>query len=65
MSKQEIIEQIRRLNRSAPPDFLVSFEEQALENYLKRLALARAGRGRGSVWVRPGDCSAAVTNGHV
>ncbi len=65
MSKSEVIEQIRQLNRSAAPDFLVSFRPQALEEYLRRLSLARSGRGRASVWVRPGDCSASVTRGRV
>lgn len=53
MSKQQVIEQIRALNRSAPQEFLIGFNEHALENYLKRLSLARSGRGRTSVWVRP------------
>jgi len=64
MSKHQLIEQIRQLNRSAAEDFLVHFNEQALENYLKRLALAREGRGPTSRWVRPGDIAAAFTRLH-
>jgi hypothetical protein len=64
MSKHQLIEQIRQLNRSAAETFLVHFNEQALENYLKRLSLARDGRGRTSRWVRPGDMAATMTRAH-
>lgn len=64
MSKQNVIEQIRALNRSAPQEFLVSFNERTLETYLKRLSLARGGRGRSSVWVRQSDKPAVVTRTH-
>jgi len=64
MSKQQMIEQIRQMNRSAPEAFLIHFNEQALETYLKRLSLARGGRGPSSRWVRTGDAPAAVTRVH-
>lgn len=64
MSKQQMIEEIRRMNRSAPEQFLIHFDEAALETYLRRLSLARAGRGKLSRWVRTGDCPAAVTRSH-
>lgn len=62
MSKLQLIEQIRVLNRTAEPDFLISFDQQALENYLKRLSLLQAARGRGSVWVRTGQSPAACAS---
>lgn len=64
MSKQELIEQIRVLNRSAQPDFLVTFDQQALETYLKRLSCLKGVRGRGSVWVRTGQSPASYTRVH-
>ncbi len=61
MSKHEIIDAIRRQNRSAAVAFLTSFDEQALRSYLKRLSLLRGGRGRASHWVREGKSPAVVT----
>jgi hypothetical protein len=61
MSKQQIIEQIRQMNRSAPENLLVQFDQDALENYLKRLSMAQAGRGRASRWVRNTSSPAVVT----
>ena len=55
-------EQIRELNRSAPQEFLISFNLETLEAYLKRLALTRLGRGRNSIWVRQGSCPAVVAH---
>lgn len=60
MSKQQMIEQIRRHNRSAAGEFLVHFNEQALESYLRRLSLVSR-RGRDSAWVREGHSRAIVT----
>lgn len=53
MGKEQIIEQIKKYNRSAHLDFLSSFDEQSLLSYLERLLLANGPRGRDSVWVRP------------
>lgn len=64
MSKQQVIEQIRSFNRTAEEGFLTHFDQPALENYLKRLELARVGRGRQSVWVRSGAAPAACTREH-
>ncbi|MCX5662664.1 MAG: hypothetical protein NTW19_23535 [Planctomycetota bacterium] len=61
MSKQEVIEQIRVLNRTAQPDFLIAFDQQALETYLKRLSSLKGVRGRASVWVRTGQSPASCT----
>ena len=61
MSKQQIIEEIRRHNRSAQPDFLGMFDEPALERYLRRLTQVHGHRGRSSVWVRDGETAAIVT----
>lgn len=55
MSKNEMIEQIRRHNRSASDEFLCSFDEQVLADYLDRLMRLVGRRGRRSVWVRQGS----------
>lgn len=61
MSKQQMIEAIRQHNRSAPDTFLGTFNEKALESYLRRLTTVQGRRGRGSVWVREADTRAIVT----
>ena len=61
MSKQQMIEAIRQHNRSANTEFLVSFDEQTLASYLRRLTTIQGRRGRMSVWVREGDTPAIVT----
>jgi len=38
MSKRDLIDQIRRLNPTARPEFLAEFEEQALLDYLRQLS---------------------------
>jgi hypothetical protein len=38
MSKRDLIDQIRRLNPTAKPEFLAEFEEQALLAYLRQLS---------------------------
>lgn len=61
MSKHQIINEIRQHNRSADRNFLSLFNEQSLRNYLFRLTALQDRRGRGSVWVRPGDSPAVAT----
>jgi len=52
MSKHEIIEAIRRHNRSASVPFLMAFEATELSDYLQRLGLTQS---RGRSWVRRGS----------
>jgi len=59
-----MIDAIRRQNRSAAVAFLTAFDEQALENYLKRLTRVHGQRGRSSIWVREGKSPAVVTRLH-
>jgi hypothetical protein len=61
MSKQQLIEAIREMNRSADETFLVHFNQPALEDYLRRLSMAQAGRGRMSRWVRAGHTPSVTT----
>ena len=37
LSKNEIIDRIRHINRSAKPEFLGEFDERQLQDYLKQL----------------------------
>jgi HSP90 family molecular chaperone len=41
MKKQELIESIREINKSATPEFLAKFSEDELSAYLEHLAGAR------------------------
>ena len=61
MSKQQMIELIRQHNRTADAAFLTSFEERALQSYLRRLTTVVGQRGKQSVWVREGDTHAVGT----
>ncbi|MEM6553826.1 MAG: hypothetical protein AAF750_17045 [Planctomycetota bacterium] len=61
MSKQQVIDAICKRNRSARPEFLARFDDDALRDYLQRLTTVLGRRGRGSVWVRQGQCPAVST----
>jgi hypothetical protein len=61
MSKQQLIEAIREHNRSASDDFLVSFDETALTNYLNHLQFKTSPRGVNSRWIRTGETPAVVS----
>ena len=52
MSKEQIIAAIRCHNHSASLDYLLHFDQRALEDYLQRLTRVHNRRGRASVWVR-------------
>ena len=64
MSKQQVIDVIRRHNPTAHVEFLNTFNLRTLESYLKRLTDLDGCRGPGSVWVREGDTPAIVTSTH-
>lgn len=59
-SKNEIIDRIRQINRSADPQWLERFEDNALFDYLEHLQLLMEPRGRQSVWRRRNDAGAVV-----
>lgn len=60
MSKQDLIAAIRQHNRTATPDFLVHFDEAALQTYLARLTTLNGQRGRDTGWVRTGAAPAVT-----
>ena len=61
MSKYEMIDQIRRVNRTVNETFLLEFNEDQLESYMLRLTRLQDHRGSGTRWVRSGDTMAVVT----
>lgn len=52
MNKRQLIDEIRRLNTTVPPQFLAQFEEPALKQYLEHLEGARKKHARIASWVR-------------
>lgn len=61
MSKHQMVEAIRQRNRSASSEFLLNFDEQTLQSYLRRLTDVLGHRGPNSVWVRQSTSRAVVT----
>ena len=61
MSKQQLIDAIQQHNRSATQEFLFTFDEQALSNYLSHLVYRTRPRGVASRWIRPTETHAVVT----
>lgn len=61
ISKDQIIEHIQQINRSARRDWLNLFDVSALQKYLDHLMVTLEPRGRSSVWVRGTTSPAAMT----
>lgn len=52
MNKQQLIDAIRKHNNTADQEFLLSFDDHELDNYLQRLTNINNHRGPKTVWVR-------------
>ena len=52
MNKRQLIDDIRRYNTTAQPQFLAQFDEAALKQYLDHLEEARRKHMRLDGWVR-------------
>ena len=52
MTKRQLIDDIRRINTSAPVEFLAQFEEADLKQYLEHLEDARRRKVHIASWVR-------------
>ncbi len=52
MSKRQLIDDIRRYNNTAQPQFLAQFDEQALRQYLNHLESARRKHLHIARWVK-------------
>ena len=61
LAKDQIIDGIQQINRSANRDWLIEFDERALRRYLDHLQRAVEPRGGHSVWVRPNETPAIIT----
>ncbi|MBL9119818.1 MAG: hypothetical protein JNL80_07890 [Phycisphaerae bacterium] len=59
-SKNELIDSIRQINRSADPQWLERFEDRALFDYLEHLQILMEPRGRQSIWRRRTEMGAVV-----
>ena len=55
MSKRELIDRIRQINRTVSPEFLAGFTENELSDYLRQLE----GIGNRIRWQRPARVAAA------
>lgn len=60
-TRDRLVEEIVRVNRTATRAFLDRFNDQALRTYLDHLQFANLPRGREARWVRPGDTRAICT----
>lgn len=52
MNKRQLIDEIRRFNNTAQPQFLAQFDEEALKQYLEHLEGAIKKRVQIAGWVR-------------
>jgi hypothetical protein len=52
MNKRQLIDEIRKHNETAQPQFLAQFDEAALKQYLRHLEGAQQKRMRIGGWVR-------------
>jgi hypothetical protein len=53
MNKRQLIDDIRRLNTSVQPQFLIQFDEEALKQYLDHLEGAQRKHLRVVGWSKP------------
>ena len=61
ISKEQLIEHIQQINRSARRDWLAVFDVSALQHYLDHLLVTIEPRGGTSRWLRTSTGHAAVT----
>jgi hypothetical protein len=52
MTKRQLIDEIRRINTSASPEFLCQFDDASLRQYLEHLQAAQRKHAVLSHWVR-------------
>ena len=52
MTKRQLIDDIRRLNTTAQPQFLLQFDEAALAQYLEHLQSAQRKHSRIAGWTK-------------
>ena len=54
MNKRQLIDEIRKHNATAQPEFLSQFDDEALQQYLEHLQAAENKHARRIGWVRRG-----------
>ena len=54
MTKRQLIDDIRRYNTTAQPQFLAQFDDEALQQYLEHLEQARKKHLRQAAWAPKG-----------
>lgn len=60
LSREQIVDRIIQINRTATMAFLSRFSDASLRDYLRHLSVADVPRGAGSAWVRTGETPAIV-----
>lgn len=60
LSREQVVDRIIQINKTATTAFLSRFEDQSLREYLRHLSMVNVPRGAQSAWVRPGDTPAIV-----
>ncbi|TVQ30595.1 MAG: hypothetical protein EA376_12080 [Phycisphaeraceae bacterium] len=61
LSREQLVDRIRRVNPTATPSRLEGFTVDALRLYLDHLAVTLTPRAAGAGWLRPGDTPAIMT----
>lgn len=65
LSREQVVEQIIAINRSATAEYLEQFEQKSLNNYLDHLISSQQPRGKYARWDRPGDAPAIMSRRRV
>ncbi|MEX2219864.1 MAG: hypothetical protein WD749_14020 [Phycisphaerales bacterium] len=58
LTREQVVDRIISINRTASVEFLEKFADRDLDRYLDHLVAASTPRGRHARWERPGDSPA-------
>lgn len=61
LTREQVVDRIMSLNRSARAEFLETFDDEGLRHYLDHLIATSVPRGRDAVWVRRGESPAIMS----
>jgi hypothetical protein len=65
LSREQVVDQIISINRSATAEYLGQFERKSLDTYLDHLISSQEPRGRNARWDRPGDAPSMMSRRRV
>jgi hypothetical protein len=65
LSREQVVDQIISINRSATAEYLDQFEQKSLDTYLDHLLCSQQPRGKNARWDRPGDTPAMMSRRRV